>query len=250
MPGDPTSFADSSAPFDISKFLAAAGLGVATGLPQGGTQNQQTQQTTQQSGMSTTQQFIDALTKAFTENKGSSTQTSSPNLTPGLQGLMDQLTSKFGQLANPNTKNIEASGIQKINNNSNAQSEVVNNIMASRGLATSPVAATAEGNVQNQRFGQINDFQRDLPQLIQSLNLQGAGAASGFLNSAPVGSTITGATSNTGTSQSSNQQSTQGNQVTNQNQNSTGSTTGQTSTGGGVGGALGGLAAFLAKLFG
>lgn len=237
---------------DLDKFLSSIGVGLgAPGtLPKNSNENSQTSTTGTTSGLSTTQQFINALTQAFSQNQGSSSQTSTPNLTPGLQGLMDQLTSKFGQIANPNTSHIEATGLKKINANSNAQSDVVNNIMASRGLSTSPVAATAEANVQNQRFGNINDFQTQLPSIIQGLQTGGAQAAQSFLQGAPVGSTTTGSSSQSGTSGNTSSTDTQGNTIT------TGSSAGQTdvnkqnTSGGGASGVLGGLGAFLAKLFG
>ena len=151
------------------------------------------------------------------------TSTTTPNLSPELQALIDQIMKQAGGLTTPSLSGYQAQQTQGINHNADLQSQSVNNIMASRGLATSPVAGTAQAGVEQQRFGQINQMNEGLPLLQNQMNLQNLGAASSAASMVPKGST------------------TSGNQTTTNSGNQT--------QGGGVGGAVGGIASILASLF-
>ena len=125
---------------------------------------------------------------------------------------------------------------QQINQNSQLQQQALNNIMASRGLGTSPVAATAAAGVDANRVGQITNLQQQVPLLQQQLNSQNLNTAGGILSRLPT--STTGTTSQTGTS----------NTTSNTNQNGQSNTTTQQNSGGGLGGLFGGIASALASV--
>lgn len=159
----------------------------------------------------------------------------SANILPVLNSLMQGST---------NLAPYEAQQTQQINTNAGLQSQQVNNEMAARGLATSPVAATAAANINAQRTGAITGMQEQIPLIQQQLQTQNIGTAGNILNLLPKTSTQT--QQQTGTTTQS------------QNTQQTGNTTNNASytqqmaqkSGGGIGGAIGGFASVLANLFG
>lgn len=148
-----------------------------------------------------------------------STQTSTPNLDPATQAFLDQLRGQYSQLA---AQPIDLSGYKaqqsnSINNNANALSQQAAASNAARGLSTSPVATTATNNINLNRSNQLNTLNQSIPLLQNQLQLQNLGAAGGFFNSIPKGSTTTG------------------------NQNGTSKETKTVDSGGGVGGLISGI---------
>ncbi len=209
-----------------------------------------------QSSQSQFTQFLNSLLNSLSSTSGGTTNTSSttPNLSPATQQLLDQLTGKYLQSTNPSLQGYQAQQTQGINRNSNLQSQAVDNIMASRGLSTSPVAGTAQANVQNSRIGQITGLNESLPLLQDQLNQSHLASAANFMNMIPHGTTTTGGTTNTQdtTGQQSTSQTSGGQQFNNQwgyqgnnyNQNSN-----QTSTTQQKGGLATGITGLLAGLF-
>jgi Chaperone of endosialidase len=194
----------------------------------------------------------------------SGTTSTTPNLSPGNQQLIDQLTRSYSTLTNPSLTGYGAQQTSSINANSNAQEQAVNALMASRGLSTSPVAGTAQAGIEQNRVNQIDSMQQQLPILQNQMNLQNLGAASSFAASIPKGSTTTtggqSTQSNEQTTESSQQQQQQQQQFQNMWQNlfsylaqqNTGGSQTSSSTGGGTGSAIaGGLSGLLglASLF-
>jgi len=265
--------------FDIANFLNSdlggllqAGLGGvagAFGTPSSSRQNGTTQ--TQQSGTTNTNfnDFLNSLINSLQNTSSAQNvsgqqagQTSTAaNLNPATQQLLQKLTQSYSSLANPSLQGYQAQQTQGINNNADLNSQAVNNIMASRGLSTSPVAGTAAAGVEANRIGQINSLNQSIPLLQNQQNLTNLGASSNFLNSIPglLGSTstntgTTGSTTNA-VSQQSGQQTTGTTQggTGYQDQNTAGTSinksTGSSSSGGGVGSAVGGFASVLASLF-
>lgn len=189
------------------------------------------------SGNSTTSGFANSTTGQ------TGTATTTPNLTPQLQSLLNSLTSSYSSLANPSLSGYQASADESINKNTQAQLDATNSEMAARGLASSPVAATTESNVRNQGAGQQVQVANSIPLLQNQYQLQNLGAVMSFLNSTPglVGSTQ--GTTQTGTTAQNNTG------TTGQSQNSQQQTQQQQQSGGGIGGAIGGIASMLAGLF-
>lgn len=137
-----------------------------------------------------------------------------------------------------NLQPYQAQQTQLINQGSNNQQQNVDANFASRGLSTSPAAASAAANIQAQRQGAITNLNQQIPLLQNQLTGTNAGVINNILSSLPrVGST-TGSTSGT-TSQSGSSS-----QAGNTNQNVS------TSQGGGAAGLFGGIGAALAGLFG
>jgi hypothetical protein len=216
-------------------------------------------QTAGTSNSSFTQQLQSLLSSlSHTQGSGTSTSTTTPNLSPQTQALINGLTMKYQSLTNPSMSGYAAGQTYGINRSADLQQQAAQQSMASRGLSTSPAAATTGAGIEANRFGNITQMQAGLPMLQNQLNLQNLGAASNFMQAIPHGTTTTGVTANT--------QDTSGLQTG--LQNTTGTTTGATtgtssgvstnasnsssqgSVGGGLGGAAGGLASILAQLYG
>ena len=189
--------------------------------------------TTNASGTSSsnTQTILDTLSKLLA--------TQQQTVSPEIQDLINKAAQVYGQQLNQQT-NLQpyvAQQTQGINDQARLSSEAVNNIMAARGLAQSPVAATSQVGVENQRQGAITNLKESIPLLQQQLLSQTLGGAQGLIGTAPRGATSSqeGSTNqfgNTGTtSQFQQQQQT------------------QKQTGTNIGGVIGGLSGILGLLF-
>jgi hypothetical protein len=253
-----------SSSFPSPSGAAGAAGAVAGGLagffPQKGNQITQSNQQggSQQSGSSNVfnqgdiQNYINNLIRSSTTGTTGTTAagTTTPNISPQAQALINQLTQKYMTLQPPSMTGYGAQQTANINAGANAQEQAVNNIMASRGLGTSPVAATAQAGVEQNRVNQITGMQQQLPILQQQMNLQNLAQAGNFAASIPygqtTGQTTTGTTSQdstqntTGTSEQQSTNNTQSNfQNTLLNWLNQYSRT-DTSQGGGIGGGLSG----------
>lgn len=202
--------------------------------------------------LSTTQQ------QQSQQTGGTTTQTTTPTMDPATQSMLQKLISASGSLTTPSLTGYQAQQTTNINNAADLQSQAVNNIMASRGLSTSPVAATAAAGVEQNRLNQITGMQQQIPILQNQLNLANLAGAASLFSTIPKGATTSGTTAGTSTGTttgSSTQQQNQtqqgqqfgtSNTVSNQQgtQNVVGTSTGsqQQTSGGGVGGAVKGAA--------
>ena len=251
----------------MSPMSAISGVGgLVSGLLPGGptttNQNQTTSGTTNQNTDFTSllNSLINTLQNTTQQNNTSGAQqgtsSTAANLGPQQQQLLNQLTQKYSALTAPSLSGYAAQQTQGINKNSDIQSQAVNNIMASRGLATSPVSGTAQAGIEQGRVGQINQMQAGLPVLQNQLNTQNLGAASSFLQSTPglLGTTATNQGSTVGqqsqagqtTGQTIQGQTSTGTQATTGTNNSTTAGTSSTQQ---QGSAAGGIAGLLAGLF-
>jgi hypothetical protein len=157
--------------------------------------------------------WLSSLVNGLVESANNTTSTTKYNIDPATQALIDKLTGQYSALSTPfDSQRYQASQIQGINANNDLQKQAVQNVMAARGVS-GPAAATAEANIDNARFGQINQMQQQVPFLANEWNKGNLNAAANFMSMIPKGTTTTGM-SNTSTSstQSSNQS---GNQVRN-----------------------------------
>lgn len=237
----------------------AGAAGAAGGLLAGlfPTKSSSTTQSQQQGGAVNTgssnvfnqtdlQNFFNQLTKGTLAGTTTQGGTTTPNLSPQAQALINTLTQRYQTLAAPSMTGYGAQQTANINQAANAQSQAVNALMASRGLSTSPVAATTAAGLEQNRLNQITSMQQQLPLLQQQMNLQNLAGAGGFAASIPYGQT----TAQAGTTQQDTTQGTSGTSEqlgTNNTQsnfantlinwlNSQSATQGQ--QGGGLGGAL------------
>lgn len=198
-----------------------------------------------------TQSQLESLLTSLSQLTSSTSSSVNPNLSPEHQGLINSLINKYSNLtSNPvNMGGYTTQQTQGINRNSGIQKQAVDNIMAARGVASSPVSATSDANIEAGRIAQINNMQQGVPLLQNQLmgqNLAGAAALAGAI---PHGSTTTGTgfQSQTG-SQTGNQTGSQNMYQTGTSNNVSSGTTNQTartSEGGGIGGFLGGLGSIL-----
>lgn len=212
-----------------------------------GSSTTQTDSTMNGSSQSQLDSFLRSLSQL---NSGSST---TPTLTPEHQQLINSLIGKYGELLRKpfDTTGYQTLQTQGINNNSTLQKQAVDNIMASRGLASSPVAATSDANIEAGRISQINSMAQNIPMLQQQMqqqNLQGAIALAGAI---PHGTTTSGFQTQSG-SQTGSQSGSQSQFATNSSQQKNENQQTQTTKakqGGFLGNLLSGAGAALGFLF-
>lgn len=242
--------------------LIAGGAGIAGGIPTPASQisNGTSNTDSFSSGNTDTSsaQFLQNLIQSIlnTSSSGEQSQTTTPNLSPETQALISNLTQRFSSQNTPiSAGNLAGLQTQQINSAYNSAGTRLDEVMASRGLSTSPVSGTAQANLQTNRVGDVNRAVMQSPMQAQSMNLANLSATVPFLQSIPHGTTTTGGqTQNTSQfgSQNQNQQQT-GSQQTSANnvqqQNTVNQSNQQNKTGGGIGGALGsGIGALIGLL--
>jgi hypothetical protein len=225
--------------------IGLMGLGGAAGaIPKSGTSTT----SSTGSGSSQTQSQMDLKTflDAISNLHSTSTSTTTPTMSPEATSFMNNLISKMSNQGNVNLRPYEASQAEAIDRSSNVQQQAIANTMASRGLSTSPAAATSDANIQAQRFGSLTNLHQQIPLLQEQIQQQRNAQMAQLLSILPRGSTTTGAQDQTGETKQTGTSSQTGTSNTNY-QNQQDSTT-KTKSGGGWGGALGGLASVAAAL--
>lgn len=241
---------------------------------QSGTTNQQGQSYTSGTQASNLSNLLNTLSQ-LTNNQ----QTTNNFGSQGNQ-LLSSILPQLGQLLQaPNLAPYQASQIANINANSNIANQAAQNILAARGLSTSPVAAALSAGQDMNRVNQITQLQQQIPLLRQQMLQSGVNTAGSILSQLPRVTSTAGTQSQTGTqsqvgqsgtsnygstqnigsqqtqgtqSQNQNQsqvQNTNTNQSQNQNTQSNQNTQQQQQQGGGIGGILGGIGSALASLF-
>lgn len=176
-----------------------------------------TYNTGQTMDITTLMQMIRDLTQSTTgQTDTHGTSTATPTMSPEATAFMNSLIGKFQGLQTPSLTGYSGFQTGQINANADAQNQAVQNVMAARGLSTSPAAATAQANIDQNRINQITQMQQQLPLLQNQLNLANLGAASNFFSTIPRGLATT-----TDQSQAT-QQNTKSIDTTTQNQNQSG----------------------------
>lgn len=168
-------------------------------------------------------------TQGTVNQTGTSSGTTTPNLSPLQQQLANLFTSQSMNQANkdPNLTGYEAGGLQTINANSNLQNQVLQNSLASRGLSFSPAAATAQTQQTINQGNQQSQFIQQIPLLARQLQQQNNAQLQSNFSALPTGVSTTG-----NTTQDQTTDATQKQQVT--------------TPGGGIAGLLGGIASGIA----
>lgn len=105
---------------------------------------------------------------------GARTSTSMPTLSPEYKTLSDLLRGRAEQrfMQSMDTSGLAANGIQNINEAFSGINQATQNNLTARGLANSPVAATALTNVETARGGNIAQYLNNLPILQRQLEGQ------------------------------------------------------------------------------
>ena len=199
--------------------LISGAIGGLAGLFGGGNQ-----QKTKTSGTITNNQSGTATgTSSLT---GTNTGTSSNQITHNLSPFQKQLASLFtGGATNlynqaADMSGYRTAGLQQINQGSDLANQVIKNTLASKGLAYSPLATSAETQNQLSRIGQGNQFLSGIPLLQRQLQEQSLGDLMKAFSTLPTDvsqtGTTTGTTNQTGsTTMNTTQQGTQTQQGTN-----------------------------------
>lgn len=247
----------------IGPILGAVGGALGGLFPQKSTQTTQTQQQGGQASSGSSNVFNQTDVQNYINNlirsgqtgtqTGATTGTTAPNLSPQAQALISNLTQKYMTLAPPSMTGYGAQQTSNINQAADTQEQAINALMASRGLSTSPVAATAQAGIEQNRLNQVTSMLQQLPILQQQMNLQNLAAAGGFAASIPYGQTTAG-TSQAASDTSGYQNQTGGSETlgTNNTQSNFANTlmnwlnslsTTKGSAGGGIGGLISGLIA-------
>lgn len=244
----------------IIKSVGAGGAGLLGGGTNTTTGNSSTQSSnvneSNEASQASFQNWLQNFLSQETNTSGgtSNVSTTTPNIAPGTQKLIDYLTQRYTNLSSPSLTSYGNQQAQVINKNADIQRQAVDQILASRGLSMSPAAATALSNVDAQRFSNLNQMRAQLPLIQADQDRTNLAAASNFMQMVPHSTTTTGGTANTqSTSQNQSQNQTSGGQNfsnnwgygTNQGTSNTQST--QTQKQGGS--IAGGIAGILAGLF-
>lgn len=164
--------------------------------------------------------FPTSTTSTTNSNSNSNgTSTTNPVLSAQAQNFLNQLQGQYTNLLNNpnNLSGYQATQANSINGNAQLASQASNQMLAARGLSTSPVAAAVSNTNNQNRVGQLNSLSQSIPLLQEQMQQQNDAAGTSFFNSIPRGST------------------------TNQNQNQTQNSTTTQKSGGGIGGLLSGL---------
>lgn len=130
----------------------------------------------------------------LSNTKGARTTTSTPTITPEYKTLADLLRGRAEQRLRSSTDlgGYAASGISGINDVYGNVGQTLNNSLTARGLATSPVAATVDTNLQTARAGSIAQLLNSLPLLQRQLQNEDMSAALGLIDNLGRGTTSVG----------------------------------------------------------
>lgn len=126
-------------------------------------------------------------TTGTTVGNVSGTGTSNTSILPQFaaegQPLLEQLTQRYLQLAQetPNEQALAARGIREANFGAELRKKALGNILAQRGLSTSPAGAVAEIGAESARVSDVVNARSNAPLQAQQLLAQNLGAANGFL---------------------------------------------------------------------
>lgn len=249
-----------------------AGIALAGGIGQGlldsqgenssgsgsSTTNTSGESTSNQTTSSDTNSILQSLLQYLNSTTGHGTTTSTPNLPPEAQQMLQRLVGQYQSFSPFNSQAYQAGQIQGINRNSDLQTQSVEQNMAARGVS-GPAAATAVNNIGNQRFAQIQQMQQNMPFLKNQFDMQNLMAGANLFNMIPHGSTTTSDTQQDTTGQQIGQQTSQTSNVaksdaySSQQQSQHTDKVEQQKSGGGVvrgiAGGLGGIASIAASLF-
>jgi hypothetical protein len=185
----------------MASLIPAAISGLA-GLFGGGKQ-----QKTQTSGTITNNQSGNFSQQGNTSGTSSNTA----NLNPLQMNLANQFTRGAQNLANSaaDMTGYTQQGLQGINAGAAAGTNVLNNILASRGLSFSPAAASAQTQNQLNRINQQSQFLSKIPLLQRQLQTQANQGLEQAFSTMPINTTQT----SSGTTSQSGQTSQQGTQT-------------------------------------
>jgi len=124
----------------------------------------------------------------------SSTQNTNTNVnyTPEQQQMLEMLRRQYmSQIQGADLSGYQTQGLNEINRAGDASQTAIRNILAQRGLAFSPAAATSQVQQRVGQAGQQSQFLNSIPLLQFQMRQQALQGASGFANSERVGTSST-----------------------------------------------------------
>ena len=125
---------------------------------------------------------------------GGYTGSTTPNLNPQAQGLLDPMISKYmSMLGGTDLSGYQAGGVSDINKMANICNQNIQENLASRGVF-GPAASTAYAGSEGQRTGDISKFNQSIPLLQQQLTQQALQTGQGLFNMIPYGQSQQGTT--------------------------------------------------------
>lgn len=217
--------------------IAMAGASGLAGLFSG---RPQTQTSTTQSQ----KEYYDWLSNVLSGNTSQETSGwEAPTYDETQAGARDEILRMLMQRAigSMDMRGYQAQGLREINANADLQRKALQNLMASRGLGYSPVAANAFGQGEAGRLGQAVQFTNQIPLVQNQLQGQSINDLANFWSKIPTGR-MTGGTQY-GTSWQA------GDQIRRGTESGTSTTTGQES-GNRLSGLFSGLGQALAAIYG
>ena len=143
--------------------------------------------------------------KTTSNSTYNNTSTSTPQLSPEQEAIYGLLSQNVMNRLRGQTPlaGYEASGLQNINESSDAIRRSIEGRLTSRGLIGSPMGATALSNLDISRGSEAAKFRNSLPLLQNDLDLQNLGAAGTVFGLRPFGETRTSSGTGTGVSTTS-----------------------------------------------
>lgn len=142
------------------------------------------------------------------QQTSSGRSTSTPNLTEETQQFLNKIRQAYmSNLSSPEVglNGYEAAGLKQINDVGDLKQRALQNFMAARGFNSSPVAATAEANLEAQRLDKTADFRASIPLLQRDRYNAQLAEAGNFFSRIPLGTTTeqeqTGASSGSSSAQ-------------------------------------------------
>ena len=147
------------------------------------------------------QQKVQTSGTITNNSSGSFNSSTNPNLTPLQQSLITQFTQGASNLYNQSTnlQPYEASGMEQINQGSDAASKAMAANLASRGLTFSPAAGNAQTAATLARTGQQAQFANSIPLLGRQMQQQSLGQLMNAFQVIPTGTTSAGTTTQNST---------------------------------------------------
>lgn len=176
-------------------FMPSNGQQGGTGM--GSTSNSNWLQLALQGGLA-------ALGGGLLNTAGARTSTSTSTMTPGenpqVAGIGSMLRNIYAAKLGAPTPlaGYSANGLQNINDTFAGIKQNSDNNLTSRGLATSPVAATVDTNLDAARGGQMATFLNNLPLLQRQMQNEDLGSATNFYDAQPRPVTSSGTNVNPG----------------------------------------------------
>jgi hypothetical protein len=141
---------------------------------------------------------ISGLAGALRNRGQKSTQTSTSSFSPGASSMNDAVLAMLtSRLKNPSAlpPSYETGGVNQINRAYDLAGQGTQADLTSRGLSTSPVAASVLSRQNNARAGEIGQFRGNLPLVERDLQHQDFAQVLQALSLQPRNSTTTGKTS-------------------------------------------------------